>query len=205
MNKRRIRVGIDVGGTFTKAVAIDVKTGSLLAKSTVPTTHSAEKGVSEGIVIALKKIIDETGIGINEIELISHSTTQAINALLESDTSKVGIIAMGVEPSKKDVIKRTNLQDASINTNQDIKTVHEFLDTSHLISEIDVIETINRLKEKGAEVIIATEAFGVDDPSNELFVMNTASKENILSTASHEISGIYGLEIRTLTAAVNAS
>lgn len=205
MNKRRIRVGIDVGGTFTKAVAIDVKTGSLLAKSTVPTTHSSEKGVSEGIVIALKKIIDETGIGINEIELISHSTTQAINALLESDTSKVGIIAMGVGPSKKDIIKRTNLEDSTINTNQDIKTTHEFLDTSHLITEKEVTDAINRLKEKGAEVIIATEAFGVDDPSNELFVMSTASKEKTLSTASHEISGIYGLEIRTLTAAVNAS
>ncbi|MFB5636977.1 MAG: hydantoinase/oxoprolinase family protein [Nitrosarchaeum sp.] len=204
-NKRRVRVGIDVGGTFTKAVAIDVKTGSLLAKSTVPTTHNAEKGVSEGIVTALTKIIDETGIGINEIELISHSTTQAINALLESDTSKVGIIAMGVGPTKKDVIRRTNLQDTSINTNQDIKTTHEFLDTSHLITENEVIAAINRLKENGAEVIIATEAFGVDDPSNESFVMNVASKQNIPTTASHEISGIYGLEIRTLTAAVNAS
>jgi N-methylhydantoinase A/oxoprolinase/acetone carboxylase beta subunit len=202
---RRIRVGIDVGGTFTKAVAIDVKSGSLLAKSTVPTTHDAEKGVSEGIVTALTKIIHKTGIRVNEIELISHSTTQAINALLESDTSKVGIIAMGVGPSKKDVVKRTNLQDAAINNNQDIKTCHEFLDTSHLITESEVINTINRLKEKGAEVIVATEAFGVDDPSNELFVMANASKLGIPSTASHEISGIYGLEIRTLTAAVNAS
>ncbi|MBM2819491.1 MAG: hydantoinase/oxoprolinase [Nitrosarchaeum sp.] len=202
---RRIRVGIDVGGTFTKAVAIDVKSGSLLAKSTVPTTHDAEKGVSEGIVTALTKIIHKTGIRVNEIELISHSTTQAINALLESDTSKVGIIAMGVGPSKKDVVKRTNLQDAAINNNQDIKTCHEFLDTSHLITESEVINTINRLKKKGAEVIVATEAFGVDDPSNELFVMANASKLGIPSTASHEISGIYGLEIRTLTAAVNAS
>jgi N-methylhydantoinase A/oxoprolinase/acetone carboxylase beta subunit len=206
MNKtRRIRIGIDVGGTFTKAVAIDVKSGTLLTKTTVPTTHDAKRGVSEGIVTALTKIINETGIGINEIELISHSTTQAINALLESDTSKVGIIAMGVGPSKKDVVKRTSLQDISINNNQDIKTCHEFLDTSHIITENEVVNTINRLKEKGAEVIVATEAFGVDDPSNELFVMANASKQNIPSTASHEISGTYGLEIRTLTAAVNAS
>ena len=204
-NRRRVRVGIDVGGTFTKAVAINAKDGSILGKSTVPTTHASEKGVSEGIVSALKKILDKTGIGIDEIELISHSTTQAINALLESDTSKVGIIAMGVGPSKKDVIKRTNLQDSSINTNQDIKTAHEFLDTSHLITHEEVRDTILRLKEKGAEVIVATEAFGVDDPSNELFVMNECAKQNIPSTASHEISGIYGLEIRTLTGAVNAS
>lgn len=204
-HKRRIRVGIDVGGTFTKAVAIDAKDGSILGKSTVPTTHASERGVSEGIVSALTRILDDTGIKIDEIELISHSTTQAINALLESDTSKVGIIAMGVGPSKKDVIKRTNLRDSSINTNQDIKTVHEFLDTSHLISEEEVTSAISRLREKGAQVIVATEAFGVDDPSNELFVMNNSSKQNIPSTASHEISGIYGLEIRTLTAAVNAS
>ena len=204
MSKRRVRIGIDVGGTFTKAVAIDAKTGNILGKSTVPTTHSAQRGVSEGIVTALTEVL-ETGIGIDEIELISHSTTQAINALLESDTSKVGIIAMGVGPTKKDVIKRTNLQDSSINTNQDIKIAHEFLDTSHLITDKEVEETVEKLKDKGAQVIVATEAFGVDDPSNELFVMNESSKQNLPSTASHEISGIYGLEIRTLTAAVNAS
>ena len=35
--------------------------------------------------------------------------------------------------------------------------------------------------------------------------MDKATKAGIPSTASHEISGIYGLEIRTLTAAINAS
>jgi len=115
-HKRRIRVGIDVGGTFTKAVAIDVKTGNILSKSTVPTTHNAKKGVSEGIVDSLSNIIHESTINVDEIELISHSTTQAINALLESDTSKVGIIAMGVGPEKKNIVKRTNLLDNKINS-----------------------------------------------------------------------------------------
>ena len=203
--KKRIRVGIDVGGTFTKAVAIDVKTGLIIAKSTVPTTHSSEKGVSEGILQALSNILDESKIKVDDIELISHSTTQAINALLESDTSKVGIIAMGVGPEKKDVIKRTNLKDAKINSEQDIKTCHTFLDTSHLISEEEVKTAINELQKQGAQVIVAAESFGVDDPSNELFVMKNASDLNVPSTASHEISGTYGLEIRTLTGAVNAS
>ena len=203
--KRRIRIGIDVGGTFTKAVAIDVKTGQIISKSTVPTTHSAKKGVSEGIVQALRTILDEHKITEDEIELISHSTTQAINALLESDTSKVGIIAMGVAPEKKDVLKRTRLDDSSINLDHDIKTEQEFLDTSHLITEKEVQAAIEDLKKRGSKVVVAAEAFGVDDPSNELFVMNTAAKLNTPSTSSHEISGVYGLEIRTITAAVNAS
>lgn len=202
---RRIRVGIDVGGTFTKAVAIDIKTGQIIGKSTVSTTHKAQKGVSEGIVIALSKILEESKIEISEIELIAHSTTQAINALLESDTAKVGIIAMGVTPEKNNVIKRTNLSNAKFNSDQTIRTEHTFLDTAQLISESKVLESINELKSKGAQVIVATEAFGVDDPSNELFVMKNAIRSDIPATASHEISGIYGLEIRTLTAAINAS
>ncbi|MGQ0792288.1 MAG: hydantoinase/oxoprolinase family protein [Nitrosopumilaceae archaeon] len=203
--KRRIRIGIDVGGTFTKAVAIDAKTGTILVQSTVPTTHDAEKGVSEGIISTLSNILSESKIELDEIELISHSTTQAINALLESDTSKVGIIAMGVRPEKNEIIKRTNLQDSKINSEQDLKTSHVFLDTSHLITDAEVSEAIEKLRKDGAEVIVATEAFGVDDPSNELFVMKKAAELKIPSTASHEISGIYGLEIRTLTSAINAS
>lgn len=57
MKIRTIRVGIDVGGTFIKAVAIEVMTGQIMGKVTVPTTHSASNGVSTGIVEALKTLI----------------------------------------------------------------------------------------------------------------------------------------------------
>lgn len=200
----RVRIGIDVGGTFTKAVALDARTGEILSQSTVPTTHAAGTGVSEGVISALDEVMDMSGIRASGIELISHSTTQAINALLESDTSAVGIIAMGVGPEKKDIIKRTSLQGTGINA-AGIHSVHEFLDTSHLITEEEAGDAVKRLRGAGAQVIVATEAYGVDDPSNEEFVMKIAQKNDMPSTASHEISGIYGLEIRTLTAAVNAS
>lgn len=49
--------------------------------------------------------------------------------------------------------------------------------------------------------MVVSEAYGVDDPSNELFVME---KSSIPATGGHELTGIYGLEIRTLTAAINA-
>ena len=200
---RRVRIGIDVGGTFTKAVAIDAGDGSVIAKSTVPTTHKAERGVSKGIVNALSNILRDSAIELDEIEIISHSTTQAINALLEADVHKVGIVAMGVGPTKKDVVKRTRLDRAD--SAKGIDTYHTFLDTSHLISKEEVSQAIGDLRRKGAEAVVATEAFGVDDPSNELFVMEVSSGMGVPSTASHEISGIYGLEIRTLTSVINAS
>ena len=139
-----------------------------------------------------------------EVEIISHSTTQAINALLESDTSCVGIISMGVSAEKRSIINRTNL--SSINDSAfSIDSVHTFLDTSHLITEDEVSEIISNLKSRGAQVIVASEAFSVDDPSNESFVMDIAKNMGMPATASHELSGVYGLEIRTLTSAINAS
>jgi N-methylhydantoinase A/oxoprolinase/acetone carboxylase beta subunit len=198
---RRIRVGIDVGGTFTKAVAIDMVKGSIIGKVTVPTTHSSSEGVSTGIVQALKSLMERYQIRNGEVELISHSTTQAVNALLEGDTAKVGIIGMGVGLEKSNVIKRTNVKDVRLAPNKYLRTCYRFLDTSKYLDDRDVEQAIGELKEEGAEVIVVSEAYGVDDPSNEKFVME---KADIPATAGHELTGIYGLEIRTLTAAINA-
>jgi N-methylhydantoinase A len=198
---RRIRVGIDVGGTFTKAVAIDLVQGKIVGKVTVPTTHSSGEGVSTGIVQALKSLMEKYEIQNAEVELISHSTTQAVNALLEGDTAKVGIIGMGVGLEKSNVIKRTNVKDIELSPNKYLHTCYRFLDTSKYLDDNEVKQAIAELKKEGAEVIVVSEAYGVDDPSNEKFVMENS---DIPSTAGHELTGIYGLEIRTLTAAINA-
>lgn len=198
----RIRVGIDVGGTFTKAVAIDMIEGNIIDKVTVPTTHSSNQGVSAGIVQALTVLMQKHTIVDSEIELISHSTTQAVNALLEGDTAKVGIIGMGVGLDKSNVIKRTNIKNREIATKKYLQTCHRFVDTSRYLEENEILSTISQLKEEGAQVVVVSEAYGVDDPSNENFI---AQVSDIPTVAGNELTGLYGLEIRTLTAAINAS
>lgn len=199
---KRIRIGIDVGGTFTKAVAIDVIDKKILGKKSVPTTHSLEGGVSVGIITALSTLIEICNINQDEIELISHSTTQAVNAFLEGDVSKVGIIGMGVGMEKTNVVKRTHIKDISLNSNKYLRTCYTFLDTSKYLEELGIVKSIENLVSEGAQSIVVSEAFGVDDPSNELFVMKHSK---LPCTAGHELTGIYGLEIRTLTATINAS
>src|SRR5689334_101474 len=132
---KRIRIGIDVGGTFTKAVAIDVIDKKILGKKSVPTTHAMEGGVSVGIITALSSLIEICNINQDEIELISHSTTQAVNAFLEGDVSKVGIIGMGVGMEKTNVVKRTHIKDISLNSNKYLRTCYTFLDTSKYLEE----------------------------------------------------------------------
>ena len=198
---RKIRVGIDVGGTFTKAIAIDIASGTFIGKTTVPTTHNSERGVADGIIIALRDLIKHFSIERSEIELISHSTTQAVNALLEGDTVKVGIIGMGVGLEKSNVVKRTNIKNVELSLHKYLHTCYRFMDTSKYLDINEIIFTIASLKKEGADVIVVSEAYGVDDPSNEKYVMNYS---DIPITGGHELTGIYGLEIRTLTAAINA-
>ena len=64
---------------------------------------------------------------------------------------------------------------------------------------------IEKLKQKGAEVIVASESYSVDNPENEKKVIEIANKMGLLATGGYEISQLYGLSARTRTAAVNAA
>ena len=63
MERRKVRIGIDVGGTFTDAVAIDNSTYEIIAKEKIPTTHDSKEGVAKGIVDIIDKIFSEFCIG----------------------------------------------------------------------------------------------------------------------------------------------
>jgi N-methylhydantoinase A len=77
MEKRAIRIGIDVGGTHTNAVAIDNNTNEIVGKGSVMTTHFDKQGVAKGVVDAFEKCISENNIKPEEVIFIAHSTTQA--------------------------------------------------------------------------------------------------------------------------------
>ena len=141
MQPKHVRIGIDVGGTFTKAVAIDLASRKIVGKVTLPTTHFAKEGVSVGVVNVLQKILETAKIMKEEVELVAHSTTQAVNALLEGDVANVGIIGMGVGLERSDVVKRTNVRNVKL-ADRHLQTFHKFLDTSHFLTEKEVDQAI---------------------------------------------------------------
>jgi N-methylhydantoinase A/oxoprolinase/acetone carboxylase beta subunit len=198
------RVGIDVGGTFTKAVVIDSQKLGLLGKATVPTTYDLTDGVSRGILTSLKRVLETTQIPREEIELLAFSTTHAVNALLEGDVSPVGIVALGPSSEKSNVVKRTKFGDMELSQGRKLRTFHQFVETSGGLDEDEVQRAITTLIRSGAKAIVASEAFGVDCPENEHQVKKIAEELGVPCVAGHEVSGAYGLEIRTITAAINA-
>ncbi|HEV7865070.1 MAG TPA: hydantoinase/oxoprolinase family protein, partial [Acidimicrobiia bacterium] len=197
-----VRVGVDVGGTFTKAVALDGD-ARVVARAVVPTTHSHPDGVAAGVVEVVGIIAAEQGA--DAIELVTHSTTQAVNALLEGDVVPVGILGMACAPHVGKARKRTALARIDLTDNRVMRTVHEFVDTTGGFELNTARAALGRLRSAGIGALCVAEAFAPDDTSNEAAVVALAAEAGIPATASTELSGLYGLELRTLTGALNAS
>jgi N-methylhydantoinase A len=189
-----VRVGADVGGTFTKAVAVDSVTGELAGRAVVPTTHGHRDGVSAGVVDVVAKLVAD--VGADSIELVTHSTTQAVNALLEGDTVPVGVLGMARAPYLRKARKRTTISRA---------VAHEFLDLSAGFDAGAARQALARLADAGAKAVCVAEAFAPDDSTCEDAVAELAAELGLPVTTSSGLTGLYGLELRTVTAALNAS
>ena len=81
-----VRVAIDIGGTFTDAVLeteSDRHTVKVLTTSTNP---------ADAFMESLHKLIDKTGFSAGDIELITHGTTLATNAVIERKGAKTALL-----------------------------------------------------------------------------------------------------------------
>ena len=85
---RRIRIGIDTGGTFTDVVAFDEDSGELVTTKT-PSTPS---NPADGFLAGIDKVLGLLGAGGADIDAVSHGTTVATNQLLEGKVERLGFI-----------------------------------------------------------------------------------------------------------------
>lgn len=202
----KVRIGIDVGGTFTDAVAINDETYELIGSVKMPTTHEAADGVAAGIIAVLKKVLDEYNIDPNDVVFIAHGTTQATNALLEGDVAVVGILTLGSGLQGMKSKADTNVGNIELASGKFLFTHSEFVNTADMANfDENVRKALKSLKDQGAESVVVTEAFSVDNPENENKVLKICQEMGIPGTASNDVSKLYGLKVRTRTAVINAS
>ena len=62
MDGRSFRIGIDVGGTFTKAVLVDNATREVVGRYSVLTTHADDRGVAKGVVEVFRRVLEQSGV-----------------------------------------------------------------------------------------------------------------------------------------------
>jgi len=107
-----IRIGIDVGGTFTDLVAVDERGRVVIAKAA-----STPRDPSEGLLDGLGLLAAELGTDLRGLlartERIVHGTTVATNALLERKGARVALLTT---EGHRDVIEmREGLKDDRYN------------------------------------------------------------------------------------------
>ncbi|MBI0579481.1 hydantoinase/oxoprolinase family protein [Neobacillus cucumis] len=90
----QIRMGFDVGGTFTDGVIMQGR--EVIAKTKSLNTED----VTTGIVKALDNLLKDSKIDPSDIQMISLCTTHTINAIIErKNLDKVGVLRLGAPSS----------------------------------------------------------------------------------------------------------
>ena len=84
----RLRVGVDVGGTFTDLVRFDIDPESGQSRVTTAKTATTPPDFERGVLDVLRK----GGVPLREIDSLVHGTTVVINAVTERKGAKVGLI-----------------------------------------------------------------------------------------------------------------
>lgn len=204
---RAVRMGIDVGGTYTKCVAMDNDTHEIIGKNEVKTTHDVKDGVAAGVVQSFRNCMQENGILPEDVVFVAHSTTQATNAFIEGDVASVGVVGVaggGLEGllAKRQLALKDIVLDEKVG--RMIKVYNTFIKKKMLTEDV-INQNISQLLDQGAKVIVASMAFGVDSMDEELRIHDCAKKKNVPVTMASDITKLYGLTRRTRTAAINAS
>ena len=83
-----LRIGIDVGGTFTDVVGL--RDGRELFIAKVPTTPGR---LANGILRGVERLLRLSGLAAADVVRFTHSTTVATNAILEQRGARVALLA----------------------------------------------------------------------------------------------------------------
>ncbi len=83
-----LRLGVDVGGTFTDLLLLDERNGRTYTAKVPSTPKDSSVGVQNGI----EKICREAGISPKDIAEVMHGTTVATNTVLTSSGALVGLV-----------------------------------------------------------------------------------------------------------------
>ncbi len=84
----RIRVGVDVGGTFTDFVLVDENRDLIFTGKRLTTSEDPSVAITEG----LERLVEEAGTSVPELDAVVHGTTLVANTMIERKGAKIGLI-----------------------------------------------------------------------------------------------------------------
>ncbi len=210
----KLRIGIDVGGTFTDVIAFDEDAGELVAIRKY-TSNSAQPAV------VINEITRDLAVDFSadSVSLILHGSTAALNTMLEGKGVRVGLITTrgfrdvyeigrqwrGDEvfnifaPAPKMLLTRDRIYEARERLDFTGKVVEQ-------LNEDDVATATRQLVADGVDAIAVCFLFAYANPVHEQAAAKIISNiaPNIYVSLSHEVNPEWREYERTASTVANA-
>src|SRR5579871_884130 len=194
-----IRIGLDTGGTYTDAVALDER-GRIVASAKALTTHwDLSVGLAEAIRAVLGRLAPPTNR--ENITLVCVSTTLATNAVVENRFSPICTLLIGFDER---MVERSGLRRAGGVIVQ-VRGGHDPAGEESEPLDEAAVETAVREHDSHVEAFAVASMFSVRNPAHERRArecIRAVSSRPV--TCSHELSSQLDAPKRALTAALNA-
>ncbi|RBM21107.1 hydantoinase/oxoprolinase family protein [Prauserella sp. PE36] len=97
-----IRIGVDVGGTFTDVTALDTGSGRFHIFKLPSTGHDQSIAVADGI----RHVLGDAGRTPDDVTYLGHGTTVATNALLELKGATTALLVTGGVPDVLEIARQ---------------------------------------------------------------------------------------------------
>lgn len=83
-----VRIGVDIGGTFTDLVLVDTTTGAIAVEKLSTTSAAPDRAVLEGI----ERLLAMVGLTPGDVANVTHGTTLVTNSLIERKGARTALL-----------------------------------------------------------------------------------------------------------------
>ena len=212
---KTLRIGIDVGGTFTDVVMVDELTGRFHYTKT-PTTH---KDLTLGVLKGLEEILSIGAVAMENVDYIIHGTTIGTNAIIEGNGAKVGLITTAGFEDVLEIRRVARPKEAAFDFGSDnpLPLVPRFLRKGVIervnskgeiytpLDEDSVLFAIRVFKNNKVDAIVVSLLFAFLNPFHEKRILEICKNElpDIPVSLSSEICPEFREYERTCTTVMN--
>ncbi|MFZ2360071.1 MAG: hydantoinase/oxoprolinase family protein [Anaerolineae bacterium] len=220
-----MRIGIDIGGTFTDFVLFDPSSGELRTFKRLSTPHDPAEAVLAGIGERLTVIGDQTPITDHRLPFtdhrsplteIVHGSTVATNALLERKGARTALIATA---GFRDLLaigrqNRSHLYDFFADRPEPLVPAELRLEIAERVDRhgqalwtldpAELTRLVDKLRSAGVESVAVCLLFSFANPAHEQQIGDALRRAGLLASLSSEILPEFREYERASTTVINA-